>query len=60
MAWINSEFRNAQLFVADLVLLASAALPFNAVEAYERSVSVKDVFVYKHGIVNVLRSGRRE
>jgi hypothetical protein len=39
-------------------VLASAVLPFNAVAAYECSVRVNTVLVYKDGIVNVLHSGR--
>jgi hypothetical protein len=41
-----------------LALLASAVLPFHAFAAYECSVSVKNVLVYKDGIVNVLHNGR--
>ena len=41
-----------------LALLASAVLPSNAVAAYECSVNVKNVLVYKDGIVNILHSGR--
>lgn len=41
-----------------LMLLASAVFPFNAVAAYECGVSVKNVLVYKDGLVNILHSGR--
>lgn len=45
-------------FVFFVVLLVSAALPFQAHAAFECNVSVKNVLVYADGIVNVLHSGR--